>query len=239
MSQPSGDGIVQQPPASPIAYANPYYIRKTQDWAVGQERMRHMQALYTVGEWCAFVLMWHLDDFEKGLVKRCPTCYTSRNRTAEVYGQGDQNKCRDCFGTTFEGGYRAIIIRPAIFADADDQEIFERRGVVRSRELTVETTPDFRIQNGDYVFRADNARFRLRAPQRVTLRTGFAHPWQQTSSLTYNHPRAAIEDPDAVCYLLPPSKESLRGLLSVSTQAPVDFSGFEVIRAPLIPADED
>lgn len=232
MTQPTDD------PAK-IEYANPYYVRKPQDWAVEQERMRHIQALYTLGEWCVFVLMWHIGDFENGLVQRCPTCYTSRGRTAEVYGQGDKNKCTDCFGTTFEGGYRALIIRPAIFTDADDQETFAERGVTHTRDLQVESTPDFRIQNGDYVFRVDNARFRLRTPQRITLRTGFAHPWQSQTALTYNHSRAAVEDPDAVAYLIPPSKETLRGLLGVSTQSPVDWSEFEVIRAPLIPADED
>lgn len=234
-----GEQMIGKTNPTPVPYRNPYYVRQRQDWAVEQERMRHNQALYTIGEWCVFVLMWHITDFEKGLVNRCPTCWQQYGRVAEVYAQPAQNKCGDCFGTSFEGGYKAIIVRPAIFTDADDTEAFQQKGVVHTRELTVESTPDFRIQNGDYVFRVDNARFRLRTPSRVTLRSGFGHPWQNQTGLTYNHSRAGLEDPSAVAYTIPPQAESLRGLLNISPESPADFSNFEVIRAPLIPADED
>ena len=194
-----GEQMIGKTNPTPVPYRNPYYVRQRQDWAVEQERMRHNQALYTIGEWCVFVLMWHITDFEKGLVNRCPTCWNQYGRT----------------------------------------EAFQQKGVVHTRELTVESTPDFRIQNGDYVFRVDNARFRLRTPSRVTLRSGFGHPWQNQTGLTYNHSRAGLEDPSAVAYTIPPQAESLRGLLNISPESPADFSNFEVIRAPLIPADED
>lgn len=237
---PGNEVLIENPDdGQPEKYRNPYYVRKTQNWAVEQERQRHVQALYSVGEYCVFALMWHLPDFEKGLVDRCSVCYKAYDKIAETYGQSSQFKCPSCFGTTFEGGFRAIIVRPAIFTDADDTEAFQARGVVHTRELNVESTPDFRIHNGDYVFRVDNARFRLRTPSRVTLRSGFAHPWQRQSGLTYNHARAGLEDPTSPAYDVPFSKDVLRGLLNISPQQPANFSDFEIIRAPLIPEDED
>jgi hypothetical protein len=86
------------------ATLQPYYLREPQRWAVDQERQRHLQALYTVGEWTMFCLMWNLEDFQNGLVTRCSVCY---NRSSQAYKQGERNKCPDCFGTTFEGGFRA------------------------------------------------------------------------------------------------------------------------------------
>jgi len=237
---PGNEVLIENPDdGQPEKYRNPYYVRKTQNWAVEQERQRHIQALYSVGEYCVFALMWHLPDFQKGLVGRCPTCYVSQGKIAEAYGQSSQFKCPDCFGTTFEGGFRAIIVRPAIFTDADDSEAFQARGVVHTQELTVETTPDFRVLNGDYVFRTNNVRYRLRTPARMTLRSGFSHPWQRQSNLTYNHTRAAEEDPTSPAYDIPFSKDVLRGILNIHPQQPANFSDFEIIRAPLIPADED
>ena len=237
---PSNEVLIKDPSdGQPEKYRNPYYVRKTQNWAVEQERQRHIQALYSVGEYCVFALMWHEPDFTQGLVDRCQTCFKSYGKIAETYGQSSQFKCPDCFGTTFEGGFRAIIVRPAIFTDADDSEAFQARGVVHTQELSVESTPDFRVLNGDYVFRTDNSRYRLRTPGRLTLRSGFTYPWQRQTNLTYNHSRAALEDPTSPAYDIPFSKDVLRGLLNIGPQQPANFSDFEIIRAPLIPADED
>lgn len=219
----------------------PYGLRARQDWAVATERQRNLQALYLVGEWCMFALMWHLEDFQAALVTRCSTCYTA-DPAAQAYGQSNQNNCSNCYGTTFEGGYKALIIRPAIFSDTDEGEAHTSRGIARSGALDVESTPDFRVRSADYVFRGSGERYYLRVPDRITARTGFAPPYQSSTAIGYNHARAADEDPASPVYLIPPNSADLATILTtplapgVFDGVPPDFSAFEVIRAPLIPA---
>lgn len=229
-------------PGSQIRY-QPYYIRQVQDWAVQQERLRHTEALYFFGEHALFALMWHVQDLNAGLVGRCARCYgaggSKQRQVSEVYQQPTQNRCPVCYGTTFEGGYKALIVRPTIFSDTDESEQLQSRGMVHPSDLDVESTTDFRIRSGDYVFRADGTRFQLRVPQRVTLRTGYAHPHQSTTAIGYNHARASLEDPESVAYLLPPPSETLASLLALAGKTPQDLSPYEVIRSPLIPVGDD
>src|SRR6202012_4188862 len=121
-------------------------------------------------------------DFLRGLVQRCSTCYASTdplaNRITNVYNQPTRNKCPDCFGTTFEGGFRARMVRPVIINDTDETEKQDRRGTVHTDDIQVESTWDFRSRDGDYLLRADGSRWRLSAPMRTTLRTGFVYPSQ-------------------------------------------------------------
>jgi hypothetical protein len=215
----------------------PYYIRETQGWAIEQERRRHNQALWYLGENAIFALMWHLEDHSAGLVGRCPTCYESQGQIADVYGQADEYKCPDCFGTTFEGGFKAIIVRPAIFSDSDEGETRHPRGVVHPNDLTIESTPDFRIRTGDYCLRINGDRFFLRVPERVTLRTGFGHPTQRDAAIGYNHANAAVEDPGSVAYMIPPFNDEVVLILSRIARIPRDWGTFEIIRAPLIPTE--
>lgn len=215
------------------------YLRERQDWQIEQERERHLGALYAVGEWAVFVLMWHEVDFTEGLVQRCSRCYgaagSKQQRVAAVYNQPTQNKCPVCFGTTFEGGYRARIIRPAIFTDADESERQDRKGSMHPAQVNVESTPDFRVREGDFAFRQDGSRWRLSTPQRVQLRTGFEHPSQQGSSITYNNAPAKLEDRTSVAYLIPPTVDGqLYLILSQPLRRPGDFRFFEEIRGPLI-----
>lgn len=215
----------------------PYYVRDSQRWAVDQERERHLQALYTIGEWTMFCLMWHLDDFRNNLVDRCPVCYLD-NPYSAAYKQPERNKCPNCFGTTFDGGFRAIIVRPAIFGDTDEDQKFQARGVVDADQLNMESTPDFRVRTGDYCFRATGNRFYLRVPKRVTLRTGFATPYQRAMAVGYNHARASLEDANSVAYTIPPVEKDLIDILNVSSPTPVSFGAFEIVRSPLIPVDD-
>lgn len=224
-------------PNSRKVHVYPYYIRESQSWAVEQERRRHNQALWMVGETTMFALMWHIEDFQNGLVERCRTCYDSQGAISDVYGQSDQNKCLDCFGTTFDGGFKAIIIRPAIFSDTDEGETFHGRGVIHPNDLAIESTPDFRVRNGDYCFRATGERYYLRVPERITLRTGYGLPTQQDMAIGYNHSNAQVEDPTAVSYLIPPPQDEVNNMLRRVSRIPRDWSSFETIRAPLIPSD--
>lgn len=197
--------------------------------------MRHSQALYWVGEWTVFFLMWHILDFEAGLVQRCRRCNATdtEKRIAEVYQQPRQNKCPDCFGTTFEGGYRARIIRPAIFTDVDETDKPGKRGMTHPASANMETTVDFRLREGDFVVRADNTRWRATTPRRTMLRSGFGHPTQSLSAISYNNAAVNLEDRTSVAYLLPAPNVDV--VLGTRSHLPLDFSSFEQIRGPLIP----
>lgn len=212
------------------------YVRAQQAWAVDQERARHDQALWSLGEAALFCLLWTARDYDNGLVTLCTRC--ASDRISKAYGQASQNKCPQCFGTRFEGGFRAMIVRPAIFTDADDSQSFTARGTVSPQEVHLETTSDFRVRSGDYVMRATGERLQLRAPQRTTLRTGFGTPYQHEVGTAYNLARAAVEDEDSVVYLIPPEKDDVIEILSRTGPTPPSWADIEVIRAPLIPLHE-
>lgn len=212
------------------------YVRIQQNWAVEQERQRHDQALYMMGENVMFCLLWTAKDHEEGLIGLCTVC--ASDRISRAYGQAARNKCPSCFGTRFEGGYRALIVRPAIFTDADDSQSFTARGVTAPQEVHLETTSDFRVHSGDYAMRATGERLQLRTPQRTTLRTGFGTPYQREVATAYNLARAAVEDPDSVAYMIPPATDALVTILSRTGATPPAFDDIEIIRAPLIPLYE-
>lgn len=212
------------------------YVRGQQNWAVDQERQRHEQALWMMGEATLFCLMWTARDYDAGLVGLCTTC--ASDRISKAYGQATRNKCPDCFGTRFQGGYRALIVRPAIFTDADDGQSFTARGVVSPQEVQMETTGDFRVHGGDYAMRATGERLQLRTPQRTTLRTGYGTPHQWHDGTAYSLARAAVEDEDSVAYTIPPNAEDLVAILTRPGTTPPSWSDIEVIRAPLIPLYE-
>lgn len=222
------------PVGNPPHTAQPYYVRDVQPWAVVQENQRHDQAMWTLGEHAVFVLMWHVLDFEAGLVQRCTRCYIAYGKIAEVYKQTAKRDCPDCYGTTFEGGFKAKIVRPALFSDANEEESTDRRGVTHSEAASVESTSDFRIRKGDYCFRADGTRWWLRGAQVTRLRSGFGYPSQANTGLNVNVSQANLEDDSSVAYQIPPTESDLTALLGQGSRVPFDFSTFEVIRAPLI-----
>lgn len=228
------------PEVIPRLTRSPYTVRQHQNWAVGQERYRHNGGLYQVGEWAVLFLLWKDIDFERGLVGRCRVCFQSgtdvENRVTAVYKQPTRQKCPDCLGTTFEGGFRARIVRPVICTDADEDEKATKRGAAHPANLTVETTVDFRARSGDYMIRADNSRWQLAVPQRTTVRTGMEHPSQNNTGIAYGNMRAAFEEPGQVVYQAPPTAPGdVAAVLTQPLAHVADFSGFEVVRAPLIP----
>lgn len=236
--------LLGRPPLPGPPRLQPAWQRDVQRFAISEERRRHVQALWQYGELAVFCLMWTAADSAAGLVGRCQRCFASpaaslgtEDRISASYGQGNQYACPDCFGTQFEGGFRALIVRPAIFNDLDKGQTKSAKGVVQPGALGIETTPDFRVRAGDYCFRADGDRFQLRKPKRTTLRTGFATPWQQDTAIDYNQLNAALEDPASVAYKIPPAAAQLAQVLGTYTRVPADFSWFEVIRAPLIPSE--
>lgn len=224
---------------------SPYYVRDTQEWAVQQERQRHDQSLWAVGEMACFILMWNLRDFKQGMVNRCPKCSGSldsdtHQAVAEVYKQPMTAKCPYCFGTTFSGGYRARIVRPALFGDADQDNRLDQKGQVNSEDVLVESTSDFRVRAGDFVIRYDNRRYQLRSPRRVMLRTGFGYPSQGDTAINYSLSRASLENPgDTVAYMIPPADpERVKAMLAGQRFTPQTSSDYEDINGPLIPDGE-
>lgn len=213
---------------------NPHWAPDPQRYAVDQERWRHDEALYSFGEYAMFVLLWRIGDHEEGRVGRCPTCYLARGKIAEVYQQPSQEKCPDCFGTTFEGGYKARIVRPMIFDSNDEEEDEGRRGVVVRATGTLQTTSDFEVVE-DYMFRADGSRWQVEATTATQkLSTGFAHRTTVDASLgvTIN---AIREDESSVAYIIPPDEATVVAWLDRSHfHYPLDFSAIEHIRGPLL-----
>lgn len=217
----------------------PVYVRRRQDWAAEQERYRHDQAMYEIGEWAMFVLLWHVTDFDLGLVRRCPVCVTAYGEVGDVYKQPSQNKCPDCYGTGFEGGYRARIVRPAVFGDTDFDEKVDRRGVMNPDNVSLETTSDFRVRTHDIVMRGDGTRWQLKVPDRITLRTGFARPGHDVA-LSHMMANVTLQDPTSVAYLIPPNVAVQKAVLDGRIYDPADMRQYEDLRGPLVqPSRQD
>lgn len=213
----------------------PYHLPDRQDYAIEQERQRHNDALYAFGEYAIFVLLWDIADLEAGRVGRCLLCYLSKGKVAEVYQQSSDSLCEECYGTTFEGGFKAILVRPSLW---DLNEVVEKpaaRGKVLDQTVSVQTTHDFRLRTGDYIIRGDGVRYRMRTSSTQRLRTGFAVAEHGDSGLAFNYGSVNREDLSSVVYKIPPSAETVRTRLDVlHAHYPLNFSDLEVIRGPLL-----
>ncbi len=211
---------------------NPNWAPDPKHYAVFQERWRHDQALYSYGEYAMFCLLWRIRDHDNGLVGRCPTCFLSRGKVAETYGQAAQERCPDCFGTTFEGGYKALVVRPMILDTAEESEDVERRGVVIRSTASLQTTSDLDLTE-DFMFRADGTRWQVEGAPGNKLTTGFEHRTTTENSLGAVV-RAVREDESSVAYLIPPDTATLVAALDVTHfHYPLDFSAIEDVRGPL------
>lgn len=224
----------------PVRQHDHYYLRERQNWATEQERMRHNEALYHIGEWIMLILIWDQLDFRAGLVGRCSRCTGSTGsktaRISAVYEQPRQNECPVCFGTTFEGGYRARIIRPGMITDVEETEKQGKRGSEHPAQVSVQTTSDFRSRPGDFMIRADGSRWRLSEAQRLQVRTGHLHPSAIDEGTSYML-RASAEETGSVAWTLPPDTITARAVLSRPMQLPgqFDWAAYEQIRGPLTP----
>jgi hypothetical protein len=233
-----GDEVFYVTSMVPIAPARPpiYYLPDLKQYTIDQETMRHNEALYAYGEYSIFVLTWRIQDLQAGRVTRCHVCY-ARGRTSSAYGQSDKEKCLNCYGTTFEGGIRAQIVRPALWTDTnEDTLVTDARGqVLQSDAKLIQTTSDFTMRSNDYVFRYDGTRWQVGDPRGDRIHTGFGPIGSQGSLIGFNLTSVNREDEASVAYLIPPDPASLMALLNVTgTRAPLDWSGVDVINAPLL-----
>jgi Zn-finger nucleic acid-binding protein len=218
-----------------VADAQPFHFTNRQPFAEATIRRHHHETLYAYGEYAIFVALWHAEDFDLGLVGRCPVCYAS-SRVAQAYGQGERNRCPSCFGTTFEGGYRLKVIRPAIFTDRVTDTADTPRGSVMTDQVTIETTEDFTFRHGDYVIRRGNIRYSTEEKGIVVVRSGFGEP-QDPDSIAGTISSARLEDRvTSPAYLVPPtSPADVEAILNrpVREHLPPDLSVFEDIRGPV------
>lgn len=250
------------PWSAPPPREQPAWQRDVQHFTIEQERQRHAQALWQYGELVMFCLLWRPEDLAAGIAQRCTRCFEPGRviplspaqpdygtgpeaAIAAAYGQGNQYRCTLCFGTQIIAaatvqvpGVRALIIRPAILTDTEQNLQRSRKGVVNPGTVSIQATPDFRAHTLDYMFRSDGRRYQLAVPGRVTLRTGFATPWQQTAAIAYNLMNASLEDPRAsVAYVIPPPGELLAVALGTYTRVPVSYAWIEQLNGPLIPQE--
>lgn len=218
-----------------------YHLPNRQPWAVEQMQGRHNDALYRFGEYSMFVLLWKLRDFSAGYVARCTNCQVAAEAginqdILDVYKQSPEHNCPVCLNTTFEGGYKAKIIRPSLWDFSEDVEQDNRRGVINTAQAAVQSTPDFRMDVGDYIIRADGTRWNVQSLATNHLRTGFEYPMKSETILGFNYGRCVKEDPSSVAFEVAPKDPSIvRSILDLgpNTRFPVDFAAYEDVRADL------
>lgn len=233
-----GDEVFTVTSMVPIALptSSPYYLPDLQQYAVDQEAMRNSDALFAFGEYSMFVLMWRIQDFTAGRVTRCSVCY-ARGRTSDAYGQSDKEDCLNCFGTTFEGGIRAAIVRPALWSDTEEDplESSARGQMIRSDAKLVQTTNDFTMRTNDYVFRKDGVRWQVGTPQGDRMHTGFGPIGSAESFIGFNLTSVNREDESSVAYLIPPDPASVMSMLNVTgTRTPLEWAALDIIHAPIL-----
>lgn len=212
--------------------SQPYRTGVPQVWSGDLIEASHEEALYAYGEYVMYTLMWRPADYEAGLVEHCTTCWdvTQQSRQAEAFAQPTKSKCPDCYGTTFEGGFRAQIIRPTLMADRNSEVDEDRQGVVVTDTISVETTSDFTLHKGDYLFRFDNARYQVEEKNEAIVRTGFSPPYSPDSFA--GNTVAHLEDETSVAYLIPPiDPEVISALLSAQgSQTVPDLDAYSTVR---------
>lgn len=193
--------------------SEPYRASQMQHWASNVIEAQHEEALYMYGELSLFTLMWRVPDFEAGLVTRCSTCFGgAKSRQAAAFEQATVMNCPDCYGSTFEGGYRAQIVRPALVSDRNPELVDQARGTVTIENLRFETTADFTMHKGDYLFRYDNTRYQCEEKSEGVVRTGFG-PTLSTDSFVAASDAHREEDTSAAFQIPPKDPLVLANLL--------------------------
>lgn len=214
-----------------------HHLPDTQPHAVDNMQSWHDDALYALGEYSMFVLLWRISDHKAGLVDRCPVCYDAYQPYADVYKQPFEHHCSSCFGTTFEGGYKAKIVRPSLWDFGEEADGESRRGELTTATTAIQTTSDFRMRTGDWVIRADATRWQVATLSANHLRTGFSYPEKEQSVVGFNYGNVIREDESANAYLVPPTDPAeVAAILDVrGARTPQDFAIYEDIRVPLTP----
>ena len=211
-------------------FSQPLIAARPQKFGVHNLINSHEEALFGYGELGLFTLMWRHYDFEAGRVDRCSTCFGGvKSRQANAFKQPTDSECPDCFGTTYEGGFRAQIIRPMLMSDRSDNTVEGRAGAMTVDSIQFETTTDFTFTLGDYVFRADNTRYQCEQKAEVVIRPGFAIPSGADAMGGTTIANREVET--SVAFKIPPLDPALLAtMLSDDITLDPDLSAFETIR---------
>lgn len=215
----------------------PYVLPDAQDFAIEQEVIRHNQALYMYGEYAILVMLWHAEDHKAGLVERCPECYVAYGAVAKAFGQSARSDCPACFGTTFEGGYRAKVVRPIMFTITADNAVEPgARGEHYPQVASIQIPSDVRVRDNDIVIRSDNGRWRVDGALYNPLASGFRHMSISNGTVGYQFAPVRREDETTPAYVIDPTDPAeVRALLDAQyPRRPLDYSDFDDVRGPLV-----
>lgn len=214
----------------------PRHLLQQQPWVIEQERARHEEALYAHGEYGLIVILWDLADHERGYVQRCPVCYANYGKTADAYGQSANSNCLPCLGTTWEGGWKAKIVRPTLWEFTDEDQEESARGEVYRQNASVQFPWDFNAGLETYICRGDGTRWKIvEQPQGTYVRAGFGTPTMSVSNVALTSTRVVLQDESRVIYELAPLAPELNPILqALNRRYPVDLQDIEEIRAPIL-----
>lgn len=217
------------------------WTSELEPWAIQSLRKDHEQALYQRGEPTILVLMWQLRDFRAGLVGRCQSCAADQTVAdptifTDTYKQPARAYCPDCFGTTFEGGWKAQVLRPALW-DTEEVEVQENtRGVVERLHATMQIPSGVALTNGDYAIRLDNTRWQCGQPTSTVMHLGYGYNGGPDGN-TIGYAAISMQRVDAdgdPAMLLPPTPEVVAQVLtSYNAHVPLDNSTFDTVRGPI------
>lgn len=222
-----------------IPMAVPKWHQDPQEHALEVLRASHNQALSLYGEYAMFSLMWRLDDFQKGLVERCSECWLANEKRAAAYGQADREKCPTCYGTTFEGGIKARIVRLSIWDTTEEDDEPSKRGEVKRQTTSIQSTSDFRLRSDDYVFRADGSRWRVQQVNTNQLHHGFQMTNSRRTPVAFTYGQVFREDESSVAYEIPPAPEDSDIWDILNRPYPYDFSDIEVVNGDVLHMEDE
>jgi hypothetical protein len=204
-------------------------------WAVEQMVGRHDGALWRFGEYSMFVLLWRIEDFHAGLVGRCQECQTPNGGIAEVYKSPMKTRCSTCLGTTFQGGFKAKIVRPAMWDMSESTNRPSDHGELVRQTASLQSTNDFRMRTGDFVLRADSTRWHVESLSTNHLHTGFGYPGKAETVIGFNYGNCVLEDPTSNASAIQVQDNLGHILNSFNPRVGLSFAQYEEIRGPLLP----
>lgn len=232
------------PPAtpSPKVAKRGFHLPQREPYARATERRSHDESIFGFGEYALFILLWNTEDFKAGRVERCSRCIGLSGATDEAaalifdtFKAPAEDQCPNCYGTTFEGGWKAKIVRPSIWQYAEEVWSQTARGMVNNLSGSVQTPSDFFMRRHDVILRADGTRWRTADGTPARIMDGFGTASRVDSNLGYTYGNVS-RDESTTLMIEPTTRTELTALLeSVGHHWPTDTSGVDQIRGPLIP----
>lgn len=219
-----------------------FHLPGRQPYARATERRSHEEAIFAFGEYALFVLLWNIEDFDAGRVTRCSRCQglagDSTEASAivfETFKATAEDLCPNCLGTTFEGGWKAKIVRPSLWDYREEIWSKTAKGMVLNLSGSVQTTADFLLRDGDVILRGDGTRYRAKSGTPARIHDGFGLPSRADSNLGYTYAQVN-RDEKTTTMIEPTTRTELNALLDrVGEHWPTDTSGVDQIRGPILP----